>query len=157
MARPKLYDKRFHFNGPAELDTRARALAERRTASGVDTTPSDVLREALTVGLDAMESCARYAHETGQSPRRQRIHGAEALLAATDTLDRLVELGDALSTLDVDVLRALADVDVDVLRGLGRLDCDILDALAQLDTDGLVALERLDADAVAQFADTLAN
>jgi len=35
MARPKLYDKRFHFNGPAELDARVHALAERRTTARV--------------------------------------------------------------------------------------------------------------------------
>ncbi len=145
MARPKLYDKRFHFNGPAELDARVHALAERRTATGVKTTPSDVLREALSAGLDLLEPDTRYAHATGVVGAELRALDADDVDAAAEVIDSLVDLGDAVGRLDVEALKALAELDVDVLQGLGRLDPESLDAMAGLDVEALAALAALEA------------
>ena len=158
MGRNKLYDKRIHFWGPAALDDRARSLVEKRTAEGVRTTLADVLRDALSVGLDGLETGARYAHGTA-------VHGAatpyglepDDVRAAAEVLEELVELGDALRSVDLDVIKALGELDVDVLKSLGRLDAENLDSLAFLDMQPLVALGDLDIKDVVRLADALSE
>lgn len=150
MGRPKTYDKRFHFNGPSELDRRAHAIAAQRTAAGVTTTASDILREALATGLDALETCAPYAHETCTGL------DADLISEAGDVLHDLVELGDAVARLDPEAIRALADLDVGVLRALRYLDADVLDALATLDAGALSTLEGT-ADELTKLLDSAAS
>lgn len=145
MGRPKTYDKRFHFNGPSALAHRAQAIAALRTTGGVPTRSSDILREALAAGLDALETCARSAHET---PDRL---GADQV---TEVLDDLGELGDAISRLDLDAIRALGDLDVEVLKAMRYLDPEVLDALASLDASALTRLEST-ADELSQICDSV--
>ena len=144
MGRSKPYDKRFHFWGPAEFDQRARSLAGLRGAAGGAATSSDVLREALSVGLDVLESGARYAPRSSPVAVGPLPLDPDLVTAAVEAVEDLVELGGALRDLDVDAVRALAHLDVDVLRALGRLDTEALDALALLDIQPLTDLADLD-------------
>ncbi len=150
MGRPKTYDKRFHFNGPSELDRRAHAIAAQRTAAGVTTTASDILREALATGLDALETCAGYAHATCTGL------DVDLMDQASEVLNDLVELGDAISRLDPEAIRALADLDIFVLKALRNLDADVLDALATLDASALRSLEST-ADELTRLCDSAAS
>jgi len=111
-----------------------------------------VLREALTAGLDQLESCARYAHETPAVTSELQALDADSVLAASDVVDSLVELGDAVERLDVEALRALAELDVDVLVGLTRLDHEVLEALTELDVDVLRGLAYLDTEVLEALA-----
>ena len=153
MGRNKLYDKRIHFWGPAALDERARSLAEKRTAEGVQTTLADVLRDALAVGLDGLETGARYVQGSAV-PGAARLD-PDDVRAAAEVLEELVELGDVLRSVDLDVIKALGELDVDVLKSLGRLDVETLDSLAFLDMQPLVALGDLDIKDVVRLADAL--
>ena len=151
MPRPKLNNKRFHFHGPAQLHSRAQALAQGR---GVGASVSDVLREALDIGLTTLESGAHLAHRSPIAPCAAFDEGA--LDSAAQTVEALVQLGEVLPNLDLDVITALAEVDAEVLQALARLDHELIDKLGDIDPDSLTQLALIDLDAI-QLLEELLN